>query len=281
MNYLRAAKNWGIVTASASFHFPISMVGGTVSRAATQWAMRGWCRTSCDGLGIRRSLINPEILERTGQCILVANHLSSLDILVLGSFLKRDYRWMAKRELFKVPLSGWHLYLAGHIPVDRKATDQSELFRRIHQVVLEGASVLFFAEGTRSRTGQLKPFKMGAFTTAVRENLPVVPLVIQGTYDLMLPGAKDLDIRKDRSCTVTVLDPIAPQVPLPGEGRLHVETEVTQRERARLLRRATYGRFLETLYPGRAYVAGEEDAEGRFGAEAARSRAAAGASVPR
>lgn len=269
MNYLRAAKNWGIVAANAAVYFPVSMVGGTVSRAATQWAMRNWCRSCCDQVGIRRTLINPEILERTGQCILVANHLSSLDILVLGSFLGRDYRWMAKRELFKVPLSGWHLYLAGHIPVDRNATDKTELYRRIHQVVTEGASVLFFAEGTRSRNGQLKPFKIGAFSTAVRENLPVVPLVIDGTYDLMLPGAKDLAIRKDKSCTVTVLDPIMPAAgptgPLDAEA-----AEADLRERSRRLRHQTYRLFLDQLYPGRSYVEGEEDAEGRLGAERAR-----------
>lgn len=243
MNYLRATRNWGLVSLHAAHYFSISLVGGVVSHAATRYAMRNWCRASCDSLGVPRQLINEELLEQTGQCILVVNHLSSLDILVLGSFLKRDYRWMAKKELFKVPFSGWHLHLAGHIPVDRGAGKQEEIYKSIHKVVQEGASVLFFAEGTRSRTGQLKPFKMGAFHTAIRERLPILPLVIEGTYDLMLPGAKDLAIQKNRTCTVTVKPPIWPAAPAAdlSDAQLHAQAEA--------LRAQTYRVFLEQLYP--------------------------------
>ncbi|MCA9547198.1 MAG: 1-acyl-sn-glycerol-3-phosphate acyltransferase, partial [Myxococcales bacterium] len=194
------------------FYFPVSLCVGSFSRPASQWAMRRWCKTSCDWLGIQNTLIDGHKLKATPQAVIVANHLSALDILVIGAHLRRDYRWLAKAELFKVPLSGWHLNLAGHIPVFRGERDRnSGIGARIHKVVEEGASVLFFPEGTRSRTGALKPFFRGAFRTAVDEGLPVLPLLVRGTYDLLIPDEWELVPKADRQCSVQVLDPILPE----------------------------------------------------------------------
>ena len=213
MNYLRASYNWGQTAARAVFYGTIGCSIGWIpgARRLTQWCMYRWCRDSANGLKIQRHLYGSNHLEANPQAILVANHLSTLDILVLGGFLKRDYRWLAKSTLFKVPFSGWYLSLAGHIPVRRDLeSDQRALLveQGIAKVVEEGASVLFFPEGTRSENGQLKDFRIGAFMAAVRHDLPIIPLVLRGTHELMVKGAKDLSIRADRACSVTALAPI-------------------------------------------------------------------------
>ncbi len=225
MNYLRAANNWGKAGVRAVGYGTLSLTCGVFpgGRRVSRWAMRSWCAGSADALGVNRTLVNPELLESAPQCVLVANHLSTLDILVLGSYLERDYRWLAKAELFRVPFMGWHLALAGHVPVYRGEAKErnGSIADRIHRVVEEGASLLFFPEGSRSKDGELKPFRMGAFMTAATEELPVVPLVIRGTGKLMEAGAGDLAIDTSQSCSVTVLPPIP--VPLGESARLAAE----------------------------------------------------------
>ncbi len=215
MNYLRAANNWGKVSIRAAFYGTIGTTLGFFPgmRPVMHWCMHQWCQGCADSLKIKRTLVHGERIQEAGQGVFISNHLSSLDILVLGSFLDRDFRWLAKSVLFNVPFSGWYLRNAGHIPVhrgrDAKERNQ-QISRSIKRVVREGASVLFFPEGTRSENGELKDFRMGAFVAAVNEGLPIIPLVIRGTHELMASGAADLSIREDRSCSVTVLDPIMP-----------------------------------------------------------------------
>jgi 1-acyl-sn-glycerol-3-phosphate acyltransferase len=219
MNLVRAAINWGHVGVRAAAYGTVSCtLGPLTDRRASRWAMRQWCIGASDGLGIQRTLIHGGRLDPQRQCVYVANHLSQLDILVLGSYLESDYRWLAKDAVFKVPFLGWHLKIAGHVPVyrgERRAQNRS-LPERLHTVVKEGASLLFFPEGTRSPDGRLQPFRLGAFYAAVDEGLPVVPLVLRGTDRLLKKGARDLAIHPDRECSVTVLpglDPITPATP--------------------------------------------------------------------
>jgi 1-acyl-sn-glycerol-3-phosphate acyltransferase len=223
--YLRAGRNWGHVAARAAWYGTISCsLGGLPGgHPISQWCMRKWSAGCADALNIQRALRGAENLDLAPQAVLVANHLSSLDILVLGSYLKRDYRWLAKAPLFKVPFSGWHLKFAGHVPVYRgeQRGKNQDIAARIHAVVEEGASLLFFPEGTRSEDGQLKPFKIGAFMTAVQEGLPVLPLVVRGTHELMKKNAIDLEIRTDRACSVTVLPPVA--LPVGGDEKTRAE----------------------------------------------------------
>ena len=244
MNYLRAAHNWGHASVRAVFYGTMGTAVGWLPgmRRFTHWCMHQWCSGSANALKINRTLVDGERLAETGQAIMIANHLSTLDVLVLGSFLDRDFRWLAKSSLFNVPFSGWYLRNAGHIPVHRgkDAQDRNrQIGEHVHRVVKEGASVLFFPEGTRSTDGQLKDFRMGAFLSAVREDLPVLPLVIRGTHELMAAGAKDLAIRADRSCSISVLDPIHPSS-IGLDGELH--------ERAGRLRDAAYAIYYRELH---------------------------------
>jgi len=213
MNIVTAAKNWGHVAVRASFWGPFSVAFGRFTGGkASYWAMHRWCVGCSDGLGIRRSLINGERLDPERQCVYIANHLSLLDILVLGSYLEGDYRWLSKDAIFKVPFMGWHMKSAGHVPVYRgkKRHLNRDLPQRLRNVVAEGASLFFFPEGTRSPNGKLQPFKLGAFHAANDNDVPVVPLVIRGTEGLLKKGARDLAIDHNRQCSITVLPEIVP-----------------------------------------------------------------------
>lgn len=118
--------------------------------------------------------------------IFAANHQSTLDIPAMFGYLPVQFRIMAKQILFWIPFLGWHLFLAGNIPIDRKNPKQAfGSVLKAASVIKKGFSILVFAEGTRSRDGTLQRFKRGSFTLARKLNVPVVPVAIQGTFDLM------------------------------------------------------------------------------------------------
>jgi 1-acyl-sn-glycerol-3-phosphate acyltransferase len=114
-------------------------------------------------------------------------------------------------------------------------TKNEALALRIHAVVKQGASLLFFPEGTRSRDGNLQRFHIGAFRTAVRESLPVVPLVVKGTHELFVRGARDLSVHADRECSLTALP------------ALYAPTQGDDKARAQSLLEATHAAFVEEI----------------------------------
>jgi len=209
-----ALRNWSAVAGASAFWWIPDMIVGPFDRGhrVVPYIMHRWARSMADVLGIHRELRGAENLANTGQCVMVANHQSLLDILVIGSFVTRDFRWLAKASLYWTPVVGWHLTLAGHLKVYRgkQRHRNRDLAQRIHQAVTEGASLLWFPEGTRSPDGRLQPFRMGAFTCAVDEDLPVLPLVLRGTGQLLRKGSIDLAVDAHRTCSVTVLPAVAP-----------------------------------------------------------------------
>jgi 1-acyl-sn-glycerol-3-phosphate acyltransferase len=196
----------------------------------SQWLFKGWCERMLRQIRCDLQVSGLEHVQANAPCVLVANHLSALDIPVLGAVLEGDYRWVAKRELFRIPFVGWHLWSAGHIPVDRKGGKASieDLQRRFGRRLQEGASILLFPEGTRSEDGELQGLKMGAFYAAVRANVPLVPIVADGAQRLASKGALSLDPDADGRVVVRVLAPV--QHPLTG----------SVDEQARALRDATH-----------------------------------------
>jgi len=128
--------------------------------------------------------------QRGRSYVVVCNHQSVYDILVIYGWLELDLKWVLKQELRKVPGIGIGCEKAGHIFVDRR---NSQLAKKSIQEALarlgKGVGILFFAEGTRSRDGVLLPFKKGAFRTAIEQQLPVLPVTVVGTRELMAAGA--------------------------------------------------------------------------------------------
>jgi 1-acyl-sn-glycerol-3-phosphate acyltransferase len=117
--------------------------------------------------------------------VVVSNHLSQADIPLISN-LPWEMKWVAKKELFAVPIVGWMMQLAGDIPVDRKAANRRiATLRRARYYLQNKCSVMFFPEGTRSKSGQLRSFSKGAFRLAIQSQTPVLPLAIDGTQDCL------------------------------------------------------------------------------------------------
>ena len=121
--------------------------------------------------------------------IYMPNHQSNFDIPVLLGHLAVQFRWLAKMELFKIPIFGRAMRKAGYISIDRY--DRQSAFKSLNlaaKKIKSGVSVLIFPEGTRSRDGKIRPFKKGGFVLAIDSGVPIVPVVIKGTYAIMTKG---------------------------------------------------------------------------------------------
>ena len=118
--------------------------------------------------------------------VYMANHSSLIDTPALFAYLPHPFRIMAKRELFYIPFMGWHLWTAGHFPIDRRNARRTvRSIRRVIDGVRAGRSLAVFPEGTRTRDGQLQEFKSGAFKIALKAGVPIVPVAIRGTFTLL------------------------------------------------------------------------------------------------
>jgi 1-acyl-sn-glycerol-3-phosphate acyltransferase len=116
--------------------------------------------------------------------VVVANHESVADPFLL-SWLPFDMRWVAKEELFKPPVVGWAMTCGGDIPLRRGEGDSvRKMFEECERALAGGISVMMFTEGTRSKDGDLLPFKDGAFSLAIKMGVPVLPVALTGTREM-------------------------------------------------------------------------------------------------
>jgi 1-acyl-sn-glycerol-3-phosphate acyltransferase len=137
--------------------------------------------------------------------VVVSNHESFADILLI-SHLPWEMKWLSKAELFRVPVLGWMMQLAGDVPVRRGFGPSAiEAMARCRAILARKVSVMIFPEGTRSPTPELLPFKDGAFRLAVEAGVPILPLAVSGTSTAL----RKHDWRFGRSsATVRVLEPV-------------------------------------------------------------------------
>lgn len=150
------------------------------------WFARTWSSMILKTISIRVRLVGQEHLQGIAHAVYAANHLSALDIPVLYSSLPGRFHIMAKQELFRYPFLGWYLKRSGQIPIvygDAHASLRS--LNRAGETLRKGVPLMVFPEGGRSATGQLQAFMGGAFFVAIRAQVPVVPMAIVGTYELL------------------------------------------------------------------------------------------------
>lgn len=148
-----------------------------------------WSRAGLALSGICVNVTGTEHIRAGQSYVVVANHLSQVDIWVLYGYLGMDIRWVAKQEVRRIPVVGISCVTLGHIFIDRSHPDRAiASLNAAKQQVRDGTSIIFFPEGTRSRDGQLRPFKKGAFRMAVDLDLPVLPVRLDGTRDALPPG---------------------------------------------------------------------------------------------
>ena len=118
--------------------------------------------------------------------IYMANHTSNFDIPVLQSCLPVHFKWLAKSELFKIPIFGFAMKRAGYISIDRSDKESAiQSLQTAAKIIQSGASVIIFPEGTRSRNQNVQPFKKGGFVLAVDSGVPIVPVILHGTWKIM------------------------------------------------------------------------------------------------
>jgi len=138
--------------------------------------------------------------------IMVSNHQSGADIIVLF-LLWAHFKWVAKKTLFYYPFIGWTMFLNRYIALERgKSSSMRKMMADAAQTLKGGNSVMIFPEGTRSKNGQIQPFKTGAFHLALSNHIPVLPIAIRGTSHAIRKGG--FLINKNFDIHAKVLDPI-------------------------------------------------------------------------
>ncbi len=156
--------------------------------------------------GVR--ITGAENVDSRATYVVVSNHQSLADIPLI-SHLRLDTKWLAKAELFRVPMVGWMLRMAGDVPVARSERRQAaQALLQCARYLRRGCSVVFFPEGTRSRDGRLLPFSEAPFQLALRERVPVLPLAVEGTGALLPPHTWIFG--RVREVRLHILEPLPP-----------------------------------------------------------------------
>ncbi len=165
----------------------------TRPRSASRLSGVPWARVLAFVTPMRVQVEGRDNIDPNQSYVLVSNHQSQYDIFVLYGWLEVDFKWVMKKELRNVLGIGVACDRLGHVFIDR--SDHAAAVATLDDAkkkIVDGTSVVFFPEGTRSRSGRLKPFKKGAFRMAIDLGLPILPLTITGTRDVLPAGTSDL-----------------------------------------------------------------------------------------
>ena len=170
---------------------------------------RFWSRVSLALAGVKLTVSGLDRVPEKGPVIYMGNHQGNFDILALTLAIPRRFSWLAKEELFRVPLFGGAMQRAGYIPLDR--SDGRQALKSIEEAarrIREGVSVVVFPEGTRTHDGNLLPFKKGGFILASRAAVPVVPFTINGSMAINPRNRFEL---YPGTISITFAEPVRPE----------------------------------------------------------------------
>lgn len=182
------------------------MVAG--HRWAGYWPPMLWSRAVCALALVRVKVIGKELLDSRVSYVFVANHQGAFDIWAVYGFLGHKFKWLMKKSLEKVPVVGFTCKMVGHVFVDDSSVAGiRQTITDAEQMLSQGMSLVIFPEGTRSYDGKMNPFKRGAFMLASEFKLPVVPITIEGAYDVMPRSTYNIT---PGTITLTIHQPIFP-----------------------------------------------------------------------
>lgn len=174
-------------------------------------ASRWWARVIMMASLIPVTVEGRENIEKDRSYVFVANHQGAYDIFLVCGYLGAEIRWMLKRALEKIPFLGIGCRHAGYVYVDNGNPGAvRSTYRRAEKALEGGASLMVFPEGSRTKTGKINRFKKGAFALADELRLPVVPMTINGSYDI-LPPQRDGKFIHRHALRLTIHKPIFPQ----------------------------------------------------------------------
>lgn len=152
-----------------------------------------------------------EHLDKKQSYVFVSNHQGAFDIFLIYGFLDRNFKWMMKYQLRKMPFIGMACQAAHHIFVDKRGTAKiKQTYLEARQTLKDGMSLVVFPEGARTFTGHMGDFKRGAYMLASDLQLPVVPLTINGSFQVM-PRMRDMKWVQWHPLTLTIHEPIPPK----------------------------------------------------------------------
>src|SRR5881397_2163563 len=176
-------------------------------RGIYDWGTTDWARDLLDAAGTPVRVEGLERIPRDGPVVYASNHSSMFDIWALAATLPGSVRFVGKQELVKIPLVGRAMVTAGHVVIDRPHPRSAvEAYARAGAVIKGGVSAVVFPEGTRSRTGELLPFKNAPFGLAIAAQVPVVPVYVHHTFEILPKGAWRL---RPRPIQLLVAPPIS------------------------------------------------------------------------
>lgn len=154
------------------------------------WCARTWCRMIARTAGARVRVHGAEHVQAGASYVFLSSHQSYMDIPAMLGYLPAQLRIAAKKSLFRIPFMGWHLTRAGHIPIDRSSTENAvATLQKSASYLHDGICVFIFPEGTRSRDGALHRFKKGGFKLAIQAQVPIIPVTILGTRQILPPDS--------------------------------------------------------------------------------------------
>ncbi len=178
---------------------------------------QAWARVILLLNGVRIHVVGLENIDSGKSYVFISNHQSNLDGLAIGTTLPSPLRFVIKKSLLKIPIMGQAFKLGRMIPIDRSDSKKSvETINRYGRELRNGISVLFFGEGHRSRDGILQPFKKGGFIFSITSQLPLVPVTVINSFNLMPSGV--IHIKRG---TITII--IGNEIPTAGHG--HEDTD--------------------------------------------------------
>jgi 1-acyl-sn-glycerol-3-phosphate acyltransferase len=191
VRFLRSLGAW-IVIVVATLAFGIPSIFAAFIPPRGDWYLlfaRGWARTVLAATGVSWRREGAGRADSLGGCLYFANHESIFDIFLLLAALPGRLRFLAKKSLFSVPVLGWSMAAAGFVPIDREDRRRAaESLDVAGRRIRDGMRVIVFPEQTRTRTGDLLPFKKGGVLLALKTGAPIVPVGIAGTFAIQRRG---------------------------------------------------------------------------------------------
>ena len=196
--------------------FPLTLCCGVVSYIAGFFDRHGnhahrcliyWARACLALAGLEVRIRGLERIDPESAYVFMPNHASFLDILLVFAYIPHNFRIIVKQEIFSIPFLGLATRSSGQIPLDRKSPSRGlKSLRRAADLLRQGVSIVVFPEGTRTLDGRIQDFKATLFTLPIRAQVPVVPVLIEGTFQALRRGSVLLE---PSTVTMTFYDPVS------------------------------------------------------------------------
>lgn len=191
-------------------------------RWGAYWPAHIWARLFCWLNLVSVSVRGRDNVDKRTSYVFVANHQGAFDIFAIYGFLGHDFKWMMKKSLRSIPLVGYSCYKAGHIFVDRKSPSGiRHTMEQAERSLRGGSSLVVFPEGARTYDGHMRAFKKGAYQLALEFRLPLVPVSVDGAFDVMPRTAK---LPRWGRIILTIHNPIEPPVDEAGRAQVMERT---------------------------------------------------------